>query len=264
MINLFKRILHSYHQFLIFGMIGSINVLVHSSMVIALVEGKLTDPVAANTLGFIGANTFSFFANCWLTFKSPPSRVLYRKFVLVSLTSLVLVVGLTAFAEWMKWCYLAGLLLVIILGPLLTFLLHKTVGFKNRFKRIPQGYYQFLIFGLIGVFNTLVHSGIVIALVEGKLAGAVAANTLGFIGSNTFSFFMNCRLTFKSPPSRVLYRKFVLVSLTSLVMTVSLSLFAESMKWHYLAGLLLVIIFGPLLTFFLHKTYAFKNIQVAS
>lgn len=129
----------------------------------------------------------------------------------------------------------------------------------NSLERLVARHRALLVFGLIGVANTLLHSGTVVALVESSLAGPVAANVAGFAVANTCSFFANCRYTFHQPPSWLRYRKFLAVSLLSLVLTVALSALAESMHWHYLVGLLLVLLCGPVLTFALHKAVTFRQ-----
>ena len=129
----------------------------------------------------------------------------------------------------------------------------------SRVERLLARHRALLVFGAIGVANTLLHSGAVIALVEGGLAGPVPANVAGFTLANTFSYFANCRFTFRQPPSWNRYRKFVAVSLLSLVLTVGLSALAQAMHWHYLAGLLLVLLCGPVLTYALHKAVTFRH-----
>ncbi|AWL06094.1 GtrA family protein [Massilia oculi] len=101
--------------------------------------------------------------------------------------------------------------------------------------------------------------GAVIALVETGLAGPVAANVAGFALANTCSFFANCRFTFRQPPSWNRYRKFLAVSMLSLALTVALSALAEALRWHYLIGLALVLLCGPVLTFALHKAVTFRH-----
>jgi putative flippase GtrA len=125
-------------------------------------------------------------------------------------------------------------------------------GIRFRFPR------QFLVFGLIGALNTFVHSAVVIGIVESKMLTPVLANICAFILANQLSFFLNCRFTFYASPSLFLYRRFILVSLTSLAVTVALSGFAQWIGWHYGIGLLLLIAVGPPLTFFLQKHWAFK------
>lgn len=115
-----------------------------------------------------------------------------------------------------------------------------------------------LVFAVIGMINTALHSGAVIVLVETALAGPVAANVAGFALANTVSFFANCRFTFRQRPSWERYRKFLAVSMLSLALTVALSALAEAMHWHYLVGLLLVLLCGPVLTFTLHKAVTFR------
>lgn len=126
-------------------------------------------------------------------------------------------------------------------------------------ERLLARHRAMLMFGLIGLANTLLHSGAVIALVETALAGPVPANVAGFAVANTFSFFANCRYTFRQPPSWLRYRKFLAVSLLSLVLTVALSALAQALRWHYLAGLLLVLLCGPVLTYVLHKSVTFRH-----
>lgn len=116
-----------------------------------------------------------------------------------------------------------------------------------------------VVFGAIGVANTLLHSGTVVALVERALIGPVPANVAGFAIANTFSYFANCRFTFRQPPTWHRYRKFMLVSLVSLALTIGLSALAEAMHWHYLVGLLLVLLFGPVLAYVLHKSVTFRQ-----
>ncbi|AVR98406.1 GtrA family protein [Pseudoduganella armeniaca] len=115
-----------------------------------------------------------------------------------------------------------------------------------------------LVFALIGVLNTLLHSAAVVGLVERLHAHPVAANVAGFALANTFSYFANCRLAFRQSPSWNRYRKFLAVSLVSLVLTVLLSALAEALHWHYLAGLGMVLVCGPVLSFILHKTVTFR------
>jgi len=129
----------------------------------------------------------------------------------------------------------------------------------DRIKRQLAAHRPMVVFGIIGVINTLLHSGTVVALVEGCAANPVAANVLGFALANTFSYFANCRLAFRQPPTWDRYRKFLAVSLVSLLLTVLLSSLAEAMRWHYLVGLGMVLLCGPILTFILHKAFTFRQ-----
>ena len=125
-------------------------------------------------------------------------------------------------------------------------------------KRLLSRHRPMLVFGLIGVSNTALHSATVVALVEAAIATPVPANVAGFAVANTFSFFANTILAFRVRPSWERYARFALVSLVSLALTITLSALAENLHWHYLAGLLLVLLCGPVLTFVLHKTFTFR------
>jgi putative flippase GtrA len=124
-----------------------------------------------------------------------------------------------------------------------------------------QRYRNVLVFGIIGVVNTLLHSGMVVVLVERARVSPVLANVAGFALANTASFFANSYLTFRRQPTLALYWKFLLVSTGSLVLTVLLSGLAEMLHWHYLIGLAMVLLCGPVLTYLLHKSFTFRQHQ---
>lgn len=130
-LNALKRQLVAHRSVLAFGAIGVANTLLHSGTVVALVEPGLANPVVANAAGFAVANTVSYFANSWLTFRQPPTWSRYRKFLAVSMVSLVLTLALSALAEMLHWHYLAGLAMVLLCGPVLTFVLHKSITFRQ-------------------------------------------------------------------------------------------------------------------------------------
>lgn len=120
-----------------------------------------------------------------------------------------------------------------------------------------------LVFAVVGAVNTALHSGTVVALVETGVSGPVLANAAGFALANTFSYFANARLTFRQRPSWPLYRRFAAVSMGSLGLTVALSTLAQAMGWHYLWGLLLVLLSGPVLTYLLHLRFTFRRPRTA-
>lgn len=121
-----------YRQVLHFVFVGGVATLLHTGTVVLLVENSLLRPVPAHIIGFFLANTFSYFANSKLTFKHAPSWKRYRKFLAVSLLSLGLTIGLSSLAEAMAWHYLVGIAMVLAAGPVLSFVLHKTVTFRRR------------------------------------------------------------------------------------------------------------------------------------
>lgn len=128
------------------------------------------------------------------------------------------------------------------------------------FRTIPDSLLSRLArFSGIGVINTLLHTAIVVLSVEGLGAHPTLANTLAFVAANTFSYWANRRWNFKTAPSLRQYGRFFLVSLAGLAITVLVSGFAAWAGWHYLAGLGLVFVALPALTFALHWQWTFKH-----
>lgn len=75
---------------------------------------------------------------------------------------------------------------------------------------------EVLVYGAIGVANTLVHFAVfwgTVAVTHSQTLG----NALGFTVAVVFSFFMNASLTFRKPPTRAaflrMYGSMLLVSL---------------------------------------------------
>lgn len=120
-----------YRQVLAFIFVGGVATVLHSGSVVLLVESALATPVPSHVVGFFLANTFSYFANSKLTFKHAPSWQRYRKFLAVSMVSLGLTISLSSLAEAMGWHYLVGIALVVASGPVLSYILHKTVTFRR-------------------------------------------------------------------------------------------------------------------------------------
>ena len=118
---------------------------------------------------------------------------------------------------------------------------------------------EFVRFALIGGVNTVIHAVIVIMGVEALKLHPTLANTIAFFCANIASFFMNAHITFKVSPSLARYTRFLVASLATLILTITLSTLCEWMKWHYLIGLGLIILTGPILTFVLQKKWTFSK-----
>lgn len=122
---------------------------------------------------------------------------------------------------------------------------------------IPVKYHEFIRFGLVGVANTAVHAGIVIALMEAFAPLAFVANGVAFVFANLMSYALNSRFTFKTPVSFLSYRRFLLVSLVSLALTLLITSLVEYLGWHYGVGLIMVILVVPVLNYLVMKIWAF-------
>ena len=122
---------------------------------------------------------------------------------------------------------------------------------------ISVKYHEFIRFGLVGVANTAVHAGIVIALMEAFAPLAFVANGVAFVFANLMSYALNSRFTFKTPVSFLSYRRFLLVSLVSLALTLLITSLVEYLGWHYGVGLIMVILVVPVLNYLVMKIWAF-------
>lgn len=113
-------------------------------------------------------------------------------------------------------------------------------------------------FSGIGLGNTLLHTGIVVAFVEILHIHPSIANAIAFIFANIFSYWANSRWSFRRPSSLKQYGRFLFVSLIGLSITIAISSLASWAGWNYLIGLILVFLALPMLTFFLHYRWTFK------
>ena len=113
-------------------------------------------------------------------------------------------------------------------------------------------------FSGIGLINTLLHTSIVVSLIELLHAHTVAANAAAFIVANVFSYWANRRWNFKAAGSIQQYGRFLIVSLVGLGLTILVSSLAAWAGWHYLLGLGLLFIALPALTFALHYQWTFR------
>ena len=119
-------------QFLSFSGIGVLNTAIHLAVAIGLVELLAVHPVAANTLAFLVANSFSYVANSLWSFRAELGWARFFRFFAVSVAGLLLTIGLSSLAVYMRWHYLVGVALVVCLLPVLSFASHKFWTFTPR------------------------------------------------------------------------------------------------------------------------------------
>lgn len=117
---------------------------------------------------------------------------------------------------------------------------------------------DFLRFGAIGFLATVIHIGIAVALVEDSMTTPVAANAIAFFPANAFAYFANSRFNFRRPLTHWRYMSFLAISLLNFPLTVSVAALAEFLGWHYLAGLALVVLVTPTLSFLLQRKFTFR------
>ena len=106
-------------------------------------------------------------------------------------------------------------------------------------------YRRFLSFAAIGGASTVVHAGVVIALVETFGLLPTIANLIAFLMANIFSYFANASVTFGKPLSISGYGRFLLVSLTTLAAVIVLAGIGDAMRFNYLVSLAAILTVIP-------------------
>jgi putative flippase GtrA len=120
---------------------------------------------------------------------------------------------------------------------------------------------QVPLFAIVGAAATLTH--VVAALAVRELAGLspMQANFVGYLAAVGVSYLGNARFTFRRAvlhgPQFV---RFVVVSLAGLALTQGLTwLLVEQMGWSFSAGLAVVAVAVPALSFVLQRLWAFRQ-----
>jgi putative flippase GtrA len=114
-----------------FSGIGLVNTALHTGIVVLLVEILHAHPMMANTIAFVVANIFSYWANSRWNFKTPNSFQQYGRFFVASIFGLAITIMASSLAAHAGWHYLIGLALVFFALPTFTFLLHYRWTFKR-------------------------------------------------------------------------------------------------------------------------------------
>lgn len=116
-----------------------------------------------------------------------------------------------------------------------------------------------LVFGTIGVLNTLVHGVMLTTAVEKLQLPLLLAHVLAFGVANIFSYFANSRFTFKVALGLVRYLRFLLASLAALCLTLGIAWLTNHIGMHYQMGFAIIVVTVPLFSFGLVKFWAFAG-----
>lgn len=121
---------YRYRHFVIFCLIGAINTGVHFAVAIFSIEALGTNQVTANSIAFLIANIGSYVANSLLNFKAPLSLSRYGRFLLSSLSVIILVLFISAIADRYQIHYLYTLVTLTMLSPVISFLMVRYFTFR--------------------------------------------------------------------------------------------------------------------------------------
>jgi putative flippase GtrA len=115
-------------------------------------------------------------------------------------------------------------------------------------------------FIVVGIVTTLIHILIVIALVDGGLGvSPVPANCIAFLSATAFSYTANTKWSFSREFSASNARRFLITASAGFAVAYCLASLAESYNWHYLAGVALIVVCLPILTFVTHLLWTYRE-----
>lgn len=120
---------------------------------------------------------------------------------------------------------------------------------------------QVPLFAVVGACATLTH--VAVALTARELAGLgpMEANFAGYLLAVGVSYFGNARLTFRRRALHgAQFARFIAVSLLGLALTQGLTwLLVQQLGWPFWAGLAVVAVAVPALSFLLARAWAFAR-----
>jgi putative flippase GtrA len=94
---------------------------------------------------------------------------------------------------------------------------------------------QFVRFAMVGVVGTIVHYGVLIALVEFVAMGVVLATSIGFLSGAVVSYGLNRKLTFvTTQPIGIAFVKYIVALSVGLVLNGGIVAVLEHWGLHYL------------------------------
>ena len=114
---------------------------------------------------------------------------------------------------------------------------------------------------IVGVLNTAAHFAVTALLVELGLLQPVPASVVGFIVAVIIAFYLNSYWTFGAtdrPVERLM--KFLVVSMFGLCLnTLVMHISVDLLQWHYLFGLMMVVLVVPPSNFLLNLYWSFRK-----
>lgn len=114
-------------------------------------------------------------------------------------------------------------------------------------------------FALVGLGVTALHIGVAAGLIEGARLHPAAANGVAFVVANLASYVANTRWSFSAPIMLANWGRFVVVSGAAWLLTVAIAWAAEAAGAHYLAGIGLVVLLVPFLSFVAHRAFTYRG-----
>jgi len=114
-------------------------------------------------------------------------------------------------------------------------------------------------FAATGVLATATHVLIAMFMMTAVTHSAPAANMVAFAAATALSYLVNSTWSFAGQHSRRSLPRYLMVSAAGLGLSAAISAIAQSLGLHYLAGVLLVLMVVPAISFLLHAKWTYRT-----
>ncbi|OME12882.1 GtrA family protein [Paenibacillus odorifer] len=117
---------------------------------------------------------------------------------------------------------------------------------------------QFIKYALVGAIGTILHTSILVFLVEKEGFQPLIGSSAGFIASLIVSYYINLKWTFQLEKKKSFFYKYVIVSLSGLgINLLIMFLLVNLLEVWYIWAQVIVIIVVPISNFTLNRYWAF-------
>lgn len=119
---------------------------------------------------------------------------------------------------------------------------------------------ELLAFGSVGIIATCVHYGIALLAIEGLQLGVLQANFVAYCCAVGVSFVGHSRVTFRTQMTRARFIKFVVVSVSALLLSQILLYALTQAAWfHHRINFLVIVAFIPVYSYLLNKFWVYHS-----
>lgn len=116
-----------------------------------------------------------------------------------------------------------------------------------------------LRFATVGILATLLHVAVASFLAAGQGVHPALANGVAFATANVAGYVLNSCWSFRARFSWSTWRRYILVSLGGLGLTVLVAWTVERAGGHYLSGIALTVSVVPVLNFLAHRHFTYRK-----
>ena len=117
-------------QLMRFGIVGVLSTLIHACIATIMIKFLLSSQVVANCSAFVCATFFSYIAHTRYSFVASFSKKTSLRFIVVVSICFFITAILAKIAEYFNMPYQIGIVLVLSIVPIISYLLHRFWTYK--------------------------------------------------------------------------------------------------------------------------------------